>query len=61
MSVLSTVYEFATPSKGAFKNHIGSVQYTTPDGQVYNTLIMTKTGTVVTEKTVGRNKVKKEY
>ena len=61
MSVLSTIYEFATPSKGAFRDHIGSIQYTTIDGQVYETLIMTKTGVVITEKTAGRNKVKKEY
>jgi hypothetical protein len=39
----SSLYEVATPSTGSYKEHIGSVKYTTPDGISYNTLIMTKT------------------
>jgi hypothetical protein len=37
------LYEHAVPSKGAYRDHIGHVRYTTLDGEVYTTLIMTKT------------------
>ena len=37
------LYEHAVPSRGAYRDHIGHVQYTTLDGEVYSTLIMTRT------------------
>ena len=43
MSYLVNIHEFAIPSRGSYKDHIGSIQYVTPDGEVYETLIMTKT------------------
>ena len=40
---INTLYEYAIPSNGSFRAHIGYINYETPDGFTYKTLIMTKT------------------
>jgi hypothetical protein len=40
---INTLYEYAVPSNGSFRSHIGYINYETPDGVKYKTLIMTKT------------------
>lgn len=62
MISINTLYEYATPCNGAYKNNIGHIQYTTPDGQVYKTLVMTKTDhNFAIERTVTKKKIKTTY
>ena len=61
MSSEPHIYQFATPTQGQYRDYIGSVKYTTPSKQSYNTLIMTKTGSISIEKTVCKSRVQNIY
>ena len=39
----NSLYEIAQSTAGSFRDHIGCIKYTAPDGTLYKTLIMTKT------------------
>jgi hypothetical protein len=40
---IARLFEYAIPTRGSYRNHIGTVSYTCPRGTVYNTLVMTRT------------------